>query len=144
MPCQKERINIGFYDGRLSPNLGVAPVAKRMNDGDLWYAWVDYDGTTNGLEVRLGESQVRPVAPLVSAVVDLPSVLGKTNAFVGFTSGTGGAYGHHDILSWEFRDNFDPIGRPPSNGVPEGGITLLGFGLALSGLGLIRRWTGKQ
>lgn len=51
---------------------------------------------------------------------------------MGFTSGTGGAFGNHDILSWEYRDSFDPIiDPPPSSTVPESstvsGLLLLGI-----------------
>jgi hypothetical protein len=125
-------------EGDLNPNFGVASVPTRMNDGDLWYAWVDYNGGTNELEVRLDDSSTRPVAPLLSAVLDLPTILGSTNAFVGFTSGTGSAYGDHDIESWVFRDNYEPIVTPP-NGVPEGGNAWAIFGLALGTIALMRR-----
>jgi hypothetical protein len=97
---------------------------------------VDYDGVSQTLELRLLESSVvRPASALLSASVNLAGVLGSTNAFVGFTSGTGSAYGNHDILSWEFRDTFSPIvtppGTPPDSGaVPEPSTYGL-FGAAL-------------
>jgi len=127
-------------NGDLGSPLGVAPVGPRMNDGDLWYAWVDYNGVTDALEVRLGDSSTRPAAPLVQATVDLPGVLQGTNAFVGFTSGTGSAFGDHDLVSWEFRDNYEPIVTPPpTNGVPEAGGTLMAMLLGIGGLALFRR-----
>ncbi len=124
--------------GNLSPNLGVQTVATRMNDGNLWYAWVDYDGNLDALEVRLSNSAARPASALVSATVDLTGVLGGTNAFVGFTSATGSGFGNHDIVSWEFRDDFAPITQPPTNAVPEGGSTLATLSLGLLGLSLLR------
>src|SRR6202041_2342246 len=33
-----------------------------FNDGNIWYAWVDYEGVSGDLEVRLSEIPVRPVA----------------------------------------------------------------------------------
>jgi Ca2+-binding RTX toxin-like protein len=84
-------------------------VQTPLNNGNIWNSWVDYNGATNLLEVRLSQSEVRPEAALLSYEVDLPSVLGKTDAFIGFTSGTGNAWGDHDILSWKFNDVYNPI-----------------------------------
>lgn len=100
-------------------------VATRMNNGAIWSAWVDYNGLTDLLEVRLSQNGSRPDDVLVSLNVDLVSILGVPDAFIGFTSGTGAAGGYHDILSWEFTNTFSPI-----NNVPEpAAIALLGFGL---------------
>jgi hypothetical protein len=128
-------INTG---GNLSSPLGVQTVANRLNDGNLWYAWVDYDGNTDNLEVRLGNSATRPASALLSTNVDLTTVLGSTNAFVGFTSATGSGYGNHDIVSWEFRDDYSPVINPPTGQVPEGGRTLVTLSLGLLGLALLR------
>lgn len=85
--------------------------ANRLNNGQIWSAWVDYNGATDALEVRLaqGATAARPSSPLLTYTVDLVNVLSSTNAYVGFTSGTGAAYGNHDILAWQFTsDNHIP------------------------------------
>lgn len=107
--------------------IGVSP---RMNNGDIWTAWVDYNGATDLLEVRLaqGEGAARPVSALLSYSTDLVSELGTPNAYVGFTSGTGAAYGNHDVLAWQFNSTFDPIGNIGGS-VPEP-ATLYLFGAA--------------
>jgi len=86
------------------------PIAQRMNDGVVWNAWVDYDGDADLIEVRVSSSPTRPATPLMTWQVDLTSVLGSNDAFVGFTSGTGGAGGYHDILSFYFNNTRQPFG----------------------------------
>jgi hypothetical protein len=117
----------------------AVPFATRFNNGAIWNAWVDYNGASHQLDVRVGASATRPAAPFTSANVDLSTVLGSPNAFVGFTSGTGAGVGNHDILHWEFRDTFSPIdGGGGPGAVPEPGTLLLLAGAAL-GLAVRRR-----
>jgi hypothetical protein len=119
-----------------NPVISLDPIAQ-LDAGNVWTAWVDYNGAIDLLEVRANLTGVRPVAALLSSTVDLVSVLGVTDAFVGFTSGTGAAGGDHDILSWEFRSTFDPIDTPE-----PGTLSLLA--LALAGLRLAERRRRKH
>jgi hypothetical protein len=116
----------------------TALIGTRMNDGNIWNAWVDYNGVTDDLEVRLSQTSTRPAAATLTRNVDLVSVLGGTNAFVGFTSGTGAAWGNHDVLSWEFRDDFAPISSPDSGG------TLALFGAGLTSMAFLRRMLSRR
>jgi len=128
--------NSGFdiNDNHIGINLNgniasVASIASpfALDAGQDYTAWIDYDGSTQMLEVRFGNSNVRPLAALLSYNVDLAAVVGNPQAFVGFTSGTGAAYANHDVVNWEFRDTFAPI-----TGVPEPttwAMLILGFGL---------------
>jgi len=104
----------------------------------IWYSWVDYNGLTDLLEVRVANALVnapapaRPAAAIISAVIDIPTILGDTDAFVGFTAATGSAFNNHDILSWGFRGDFDPFPNPTPN-VPESDVRTVAM-LAILGL----------
>ena len=139
--------NNGFVDDNNGNHVGidlegdtnsvgtVTPVAPVFNDGNVWNAWVDYNGATDLLEVRVTQAAVRPEAATTSATVNLPAVLGnpgdpvQNDAFVGFTSGTGCAGGDHDILSWTFINAFNPVGMnapPDANAGPDQTVTATG------------------
>ena len=97
-------------------------------------SWIDYNGATQTIEVRLNNSNVRPLAALLSYRFDLAATIGSPNAFVGFTSGTGGGSANHDLVNWEFRDSFIPIGV---SAVPEPAtwmMALVGFGFVGSAI----------
>jgi hypothetical protein len=87
-------------------SIQALPVVPNFDDGSIWYSWIDYDGSK--LEVRANQTGVRPTDVLLSLEIDIPSILGQSDAFVGFTSGTAAAYANHDILSWEYQ----PIPEP--------------------------------
>ncbi|HVF65782.1 MAG TPA: PEP-CTERM sorting domain-containing protein [Casimicrobiaceae bacterium] len=115
-------------------SVATVPVAARMNDGSTFFAWVDYNGSV--LEVRLSQTNVRPAAPTLSHTVNLATVIGQNQAFVGFTSGTGSGFGNHDIQSWVFDNTFNPIGGPPPPAVAADIPALSVVGLLLSALAL--------
>lgn len=124
--------NVNHWPGAIY----TADVAGRFDDGGIWYSWVDYDGTD--LEVRISQTGIRPEDALLSYSLDIISILGAPDAFIGFTSATGADWGNHDILSWEYRDEYEPVG----NATPEPEtIFLLGSGL-VGIAGIARRFDG--
>ncbi|MFN3151569.1 CARDB domain-containing protein [Bremerella sp.] len=102
----------------------TAVVTPDFDDGNLWYAWVDYDGET--LEVRANQTGERPAEALLAKDLDIPSVIANNTAYVGFTSATGAAWGNHDIVSWQYNSNFSPIGLVDSIVVTSPGSALQG------------------
>jgi Legume lectin domain len=125
-------------------NGATQTIGTRMNNGADWFAWIDYNGSTDLLEVRLSETNVRPAAATLTRTADLVEVLGQTNAFIGFTSGTGAAGGFHDIVNWQFRDDYQPIDPNPNpNPVPEPQSLAL-VSIALSALAVLRRRRGSR
>ncbi|MBI3661256.1 hypothetical protein HY230_12400 [Candidatus Acetothermia bacterium] len=127
--------NNGSIDGNSGNHVGInlngnlasvvlQPVIERMNNGAIWYAWIDYDGTTKQLAVRLSRTAVRPATPLVSRTVDIAAILRQSTAFLGFTSGTGNASNDHDIRAWEFK-TFDPRGSASGFISPAGDFSTL-------------------
>ncbi|MGH1429386.1 MAG: Ig-like domain-containing protein [Arenicella sp.] len=88
----------------------IKPIKGRFNDGDRRYVWVDYHGDTQRLEIRLAKEETRPEKPvMVVRSLDLPKILGKSDAFVGFTSGTGAAGGQHDLIDFQLVNRYAPI-----------------------------------
>lgn len=98
-------INGSVNHGEDAPDTLV--VEPNFDDGNIWYVWIDYNGTT--LEIRTSQHTSRPSQVLLQKEVDIPGLLGQDAAFIGFTSGTGADWGNHDILYWEYRDDYDPI-----------------------------------
>ncbi|GAB3066036.1 hypothetical protein GCM10027053_31690 [Intrasporangium mesophilum] len=77
------------------------------------HAWVDYNGATDVLEVRISDG-ARPTAPILTTSIDIPATLGGvTDAFVGFTAATGAAAADHDVLDWTLINCYQPIDGPP-------------------------------
>ena len=101
-PYDPDGNHVGIvFDGSY-PHEVTTAVTTRLNNGDVFYSWVDYNGVADVLEVRLATTNIRPATPSITySGVDLATRLAGTTAYVGFTSATGAAFNHHDVLSWQ-------------------------------------------
>ncbi|MBP1909377.1 lectin-like domain-containing protein [Methanolobus bombayensis] len=83
-----------------------------LGNTNIKHAWIDYNSSTNIVEVRINTSETRPSNPQLIHNFEgktLRDIIGYDEAFVGFTASTGGAWENHDILSWYFTNTYDPI-----------------------------------
>ncbi|HEX2958604.1 MAG TPA: hypothetical protein VHO70_17340 [Chitinispirillaceae bacterium] len=97
-----------------------------MDDYRLLYAWVDYDGDTKLLELRVSSTPSRPERTTTSVTIDIPKIIGSKNAFIGFTAATGEAWNAHEILSFSFTNRFKPYAYTLSlTATPD---TIMAFG----------------
>lgn len=131
--------HVGFnVDGDID-SVALTPVTEAdMNNGQIWNAWIDYNGSNHLLEVRLSQSGTRPTDALLSYTYDIASALGSSEAYVGFTSGTGGGGANHDVLNWTMADSFAPMGSVPE----PASLALVAVGLA--GVGAARHRRRRQ
>jgi len=104
-------------NGSVSSASNAVGITPRFDNGSLWTAWVDYNGTV--LEVRLSDTGVRPTDPTLSYTVNIPSTIGATSAYFGFTGGTGSAYSNEDVIDWAYSNTFVSGGINTPLSIPE-------------------------
>lgn len=85
-------------DGSLA-SIASTQVTPDMEDAGSLYAWVEYDGTSDTLDVYFSDTNSQPDTPVVSATVDLAAL--GSQAYVGFTASTGGLTNTHDIEDFQ-------------------------------------------
>ena len=83
------------------PNATVDP-GFRFNDGAPVHVWIDYEGATDRLAVYLSRDGSKPETAALTTTVQLDTVVGPGDAFVGFTASAGRRVNAHDILEWSF------------------------------------------
>jgi glucose/arabinose dehydrogenase len=106
-----------LQDGNLTA-LKNAVTSVDLNGGGVVNAWIDYDGATNRLDVYLSTTTTKPGTAVISEIVDLAAVVGS-QAYFGFTAGTGGFKNAQAIQSWNFTTTANPVGtgvQPPGSG----------------------------
>ncbi|GJN19636.1 hypothetical protein PR202_gb06931 [Eleusine coracana subsp. coracana] len=124
----------GYYDDLTGEFRSLTLIS-----GEAMRAWVDYDGgAAKRVDVTLAPAGVtkKPSRPLVSAVVDLSTVI-TDQAYIGFSSSTGTLSTRHYVLGWSFAvdkpapeldvaklPKLPPIERPKDIHVPKILVTI--------------------
>ena len=103
-----------------------------MSNGHVWTVNIGYDGAL--LDVTVQDAGNAGQHIINAFPIDIGATLGTSNAFVGFTSGTGAGFANHDILNWRFADTTELANVPGPDS-----LALLALGLGLAGFGLGRR-----
>ncbi|MGI6587474.1 MAG: LamG-like jellyroll fold domain-containing protein [Peptococcia bacterium] len=71
-----------------------------IGNGEVYHVWIDYNGISKYLDVRMGTSNNRALSNLLlHHQIDLASIISQ-DVYMGFTAATGMAYAKHEILSW--------------------------------------------
>jgi hypothetical protein len=123
----------GYATG--SPAQNPYNVAGCMSNGDLWSVNIVYDGSNLSVNVFDPAEGVTFTA-LSNYAIDISSLLGTNDAYVGFTAATGAGWENHDIVNWQFA-NTTELATTPTD-VPEP-YTLALVGAALAACGWVRR-----
>lgn len=89
-------------------SVAMAGPSWTMDSGITLHVWIEYNGETGYLEVRMNNTKQRPTNALLRYQIDLTAIIGG-QVYTGFTASTGWAYSNHDILSWYFTNRYDPI-----------------------------------
>jgi hypothetical protein len=95
--------HVGINVNGDAKSLAAAKAPFIMNDGNIYHAWVDYDGSQHLLQIRLSATAQRPEEPILSYAINLEEQLNSA-VFVGFTAATGGCRQQHEVQSFFFHN----------------------------------------
>ena len=115
-------------------SLATSTVIPDINSGSSLYAWIDYDGGENLLDIFVNTTNTKPIMPDLSHSVDLPGLVGS-QAYIGFSAATGGLTNQHLIENWTYS-----VSQPaPIPALSEYGMIIMLLVLAGSAVWMIRR-----
>lgn len=100
--------NVAIDVGDLAPakTRNTSSVRMALRNGAKLHTWIDYEASSQRLEVRLGQfGHSRPSDPLISYSIDFSKIWKKSEMFVGFNSVNGNSSFQSQpclLLSWSF------------------------------------------
>ncbi|KAD1443138.1 hypothetical protein E3N88_42823 [Mikania micrantha] len=83
-----------------------------LTSGDLVNSWVEFNGSTQKLNVSVSYSNIKPSSPILSITLDLSKYVNEF-MFVGLTGSTQGSTEVHSVEWWTFTSSFDDISPQP-------------------------------
>ena len=89
-------------------SLAVATIPWPLKNGATYHVWIDYDGVSDQLEVRVNDGPTRPDTALLTHTIDIAAIVAP-DVHLGFTGATGGGYANHEIGCFYFSDAYAPI-----------------------------------
>ena len=92
----------GLYTGGAQPTvpaINLSSTGINLHSGHIFNAQLNYNGTT--LTVVITDT-VTNASATQSYTVNIPSIIGGTTGYVGFTGGSGGLTAIQDILNWNY------------------------------------------
>lgn len=105
-------------NGNVQTPLSQAPSPINLNFGGVYYAWIDYNGTSDVLAVYISDTPEKPGLANVKATVQLDQVVGS-QMYVGFSAADYDRPNRHRIGSW-WMNTQAPVADPPV--LPKGEI----------------------
>ncbi|KAB1217835.1 L-type lectin-domain containing receptor kinase S.4 [Morella rubra] len=81
-------------------------VDLNLKSGQVIQVWVEFNSSTNQLDVRLAPDSAKPTSILLSTKVNLSEVF-QESMYIGFSAATGASTSTHYILGWSFNMNGD-------------------------------------
>ena len=81
------------------PAIDLSSTGINLHSGDTFNALLTYDGTTLTVVIT---DEVTNASATQSYTVNIPSTVGGTTAYVGFTGGSGGTTAIQEIVNWNY------------------------------------------
>ena len=100
--------HVGLDVGGSVASVATSTALPGQIQDNTWHVWVDYNGATQNLQVRMSATNNRPADPVLNTTRDLSGDIGQ-DVYVGFTAGTGGAWENHDVQTFYFASEYLPI-----------------------------------
>lgn len=99
----------------------VSSVGLVLSSGEKLKSWVDYDGSSKRLEVRLSKFRdPRPYDPIIAYSIDMLRMWRDEDVYVGISSSNGNSVQTISVYSWRFKPRKVPLSMHSLPADPRG------------------------